>query len=72
MAAEYRGIFLAARSRSSVAERAQNEFIRSLRRRTSASPGRTEIRGTQFSAQFRLDLSDIGSPARHNSDDCRN
>lgn len=46
------------RSRSSERQRAQGEFIRSPRRRTSASPGRREIWG----AQFRLDLSDIGSP----------
>lgn len=61
MAAEYRGIFPAARLvalGSSERQRAQGEFIRSPRRRTSASPARREIWG----AQFRLDLSDIGSP----------
>jgi len=74
MAAEYRGIFLAARSPLSFVssrERRANLFDRCVDGHP-LSPGRTEIRGTQFSAQFRLDLSDIGYPARHNSDDCRN
>lgn len=65
MAAEYRGIFLAARyplSFVSSRERRVNLFDRRVDGHPPPPRGRGEIRGAQFSAQFRLDLSDIGSP----------